>query len=219
MISDPVVHAPESPEDATQAALIDTLATRGWCVVDGFLSPIRAAELRESLFGRWSNDEFRAAGVGRGDSWELRPDVRTDRVRWLDPATVTPAEAYYLARMEALRMGINQALFLGLFDFEAHFAVYPPGTYYRKHLDQFVGRGNRTLSAVLYLNEGWGADDGGELRLYTDPADETHSQELVPQAGRLVLFLSARFLHEVLPAKRERMSVTGWFRTREVGRG
>ena len=36
------------------------------------------------------------------------------------------------------------------------------------------------------------------------------------QGGRLVAFLSDRFEHEVLPATRERMSFTGWFRRRPL---
>ena len=39
-------------------------------------------------------------------------------------------------------------------------------------------------------------------------------EEILPQSGRLVLFLSARFLHEVMPARRERLSITGWFKRR-----
>jgi len=35
-----------------------------------------------------------------------------------------------------------------------------------------------------------------------------------PTGGTLVLFLSERFAHEVLPAKRERLSLTGWFKSR-----
>jgi SM-20-related protein len=39
---------------------------------------------------------------------------------------------------------------------------------------------------------------------------------VLPQGGRLVAFLSDRFEHEVLPARRERMSFTGWFRRRSL---
>jgi SM-20-related protein len=61
------------------------------------------------------------------------------------------------------------------------------------------------------LNQDWQKDDGGELRLYLNgTADDTHI-DIMPVGGRLILFLSAKFLHEVLPAKRERISLTGWF--------
>jgi SM-20-related protein len=39
---------------------------------------------------------------------------------------------------------------------------------------------------------------------------------VLPQGGRLVAFQSDRFEHEVLPARRERMSFTGWFRRRPL---
>ena len=116
--------------------------------------------------------------------------------------------------MERLRHVLNRVLMLGLFDFEGHLAVYPPGTYYRKHLDQFKGVGLRTVTCVLYLNRDWSEEDGGQLRIYTDPEDQGRYQEITPRGGTLVTFLSARFLHEVLPARRERISVAGWFRRR-----
>ena len=37
------------------------------------------------------------------------------------------------------------------------------------------------------------------------------SQDVLPQGGRLVAFLSDRFEHEVLPARRDRLSFTGWY--------
>ncbi|MCB1735735.1 MAG: 2OG-Fe(II) oxygenase [Gammaproteobacteria bacterium] len=195
---------------------IDALADVGWCVVDDFITPIRVAELRANLLASWEEGEFRPAGVGRGEKWELKPEVRTDRVCWLDPNQATPPVRFYLELMERLRNDVNRNLFLGLVEFEAHMAVYPPGTYYRKHLDQFIGVGTRTLSAILYLNENWQPEDGGQLRIYTDETDENRYQEITPIGGRLVLFLSARFLHEVMPARRERLGVTGWFRTRDM---
>jgi len=54
------------------------------------------------------------------------------------------------------------------------------------------------------------------LRIYTDPDDPQYGEDILPLGGTLVTFLSARFLHEVLPARRSRMSITGWFRTREI---
>ena len=73
----------------------------------------------------------------------------------------------------------------------------------------------RTVTAILYLNRNWQPEDGGQLRIYTDPNDPEHYEELLPLGGRLVTFLSARFLHEVMPARRERFSITGWFKKRD----
>ena len=102
-----------------------------------------------------------------------------------------------------------ERLFLGLFNFESHFAVYRPGDFYRRHLDAFRGDSNRVLSLVTYLNSDWDPEDGGELVIY--PQDEP-ALRVTPGFGTLVLFLSASFPHEVLAARRERYSVAGWFR-------
>jgi len=202
----------DPPELADQIAA--TLADRGWCVSADFVPPLLASQLRFEARQRWQAGEFRHAGVGRGETLELRPDVRTDRVHWLDPDALTAAQRRYWGRLEQLRLAVNRQMFLGLFEFEGHLAIYPPGTYYRKHLDQFHGIGGRQLSCILYLNDAWDDDDGGQLRIYTDPDDPDAFEAVLPHGRQLVTFLSARFLHEVLPARRERLSLAGWFKSR-----
>jgi len=64
------------------------------------------------------------------------------------------------------------------------------------------------------LNQDWTREDGGELRLHLDAGETGNFEDVLPVGGTLVTFLSARFAHEVLPAKRERLSLAGWFRTR-----
>lgn len=100
---------------------------------------------------------------------------------------------------------------MGLFDYEAHFAHYQPGAFYRRHLDAFRGRTNRVLTTLLYLNPDWQPGDGGELLLYPEQGEGV-LERVSPRAGTLVIFLSARFPHEVLPAQADRYSIAGWFR-------
>jgi SM-20-related protein len=73
-------------------------------------------------------------------------------------------------------------------------------------------RPQRVLSSVVYLNPNWDIADGGELVLY----DTTDSEltRVQPLAGTAVFFMSEEFPHEVLPARRERYSIAGWFRGR-----
>ena len=134
---------------------------------------------------------------------------------WLDPAKCSAMQCCYLDALENLRQTINRQLFLGLFEFEGHLALYPPGSYYRRHLDRFRGTEQRVLTAILYLNQDWHERDGGQLRLYTDPTDEKNFEEILPLAGHLVIFLSALFPHEVMQARRDRLSITGWFKLRQ----
>ena len=113
--------------------------------------------------------------------------------------------------MEQLRLRLNRELFLGLFDYECHYAHYPKGAFYKKHVDAFKGESNRRLSTILYLNPQWQPQDGGELVIY-DVDGTTELATVLPVFGSMVIFLSEEFPHEVLTARRSRYSLTGWFR-------
>lgn len=154
------------------------------------------------------DDTFQAAGIGREQDHQLNRIVRRDKIKWLD--AVHPIEAAYLNHMEALRIALNKRLFLGLFDYESHFAHYPPGAFYKKHLDAFKGQTNRVLTTVCYLNEAWEPSDGGDLLLYS--MEDQLIERVTPEAGTLVIFLSDEFPHEVTPAQKDRYSIAGWFR-------
>jgi len=173
-------------------------------------------ELSARLLARCRNDEpgrFQAAQVGRGLAKRRIDTLRGDLISWLDEAN--SIDRTYLAWMEALRIGLNAALYLGLFDYECHYAIYDAGASYAKHSDVLNGSRNRVLSTVLYLNEDWQAGDGGELRLFT-PDGEAVIATVSPTFGKMIVFLSESFPHEVLAAHHERRSLTGWFRVRET---
>jgi SM-20-related protein len=122
---------------------------------------------------------------------------------------------HVLAELEALRVAVNRQMLLGLLEFEGHFARYEPGTGYERHYDQFRGTSRRQLTVTLYLNEDWRAAYGGNLRIHLDDADSPRAIDVMPAGGTLVSFLSARFAHEVLPATRQRLAMTGWFLRRD----
>lgn len=128
-----------------------------------------------------------------------------------------PAEAEFYNQLSLLKGTLNRELQLGLWDFEAHFAIYQPGGYYRRHLDRFQNNNVRAISTVLYLNDSWKKEDGGELLLYKDAEDQTPSAIVEPRAGTIVCFLSESIEHEVLESRNsERTSIAAWFRRREI---
>jgi len=189
------------------------LADDGWCVIAEFLNDETVAALRHEALARWQEGCYHLARVGRGEAAAHRPDVRCDQVVWLEPP-YSDAQAGFLAGMETLRLALNQHALLGLFDFECHFTRYAPGAFYKRHLDRFHNESSRTVSVILYLNEKWTAADGGALRLYLEAGNEAGYRDIAPLGGSLVCFRSDRFWHEVLPTTNERLSLTGWFRTR-----
>ena len=169
-------------------------------------------DLAFALFERvekLKHSEFYPAGIGRANDQMLNSFVRRDEIHWLEP--VNEAERDWLEWIEQLRNYLNRRLFLGLFSYEGHFAHYAPGAFYRQHLDAFRGEGNRVLTVVLYLNYNWQSNDGGELQMYAADGSEPFARVL-PRMGGMAVFLSEEFPHEVLPAKRDRYSIAGWYR-------
>lgn len=187
--------------------LADRLTVKGYAVLDDMFCTSTVASLRAEF--DHPDCQFKSAGIGRQDDFTIAKQVRGDRICWLEGRA--GAAAFFLETMAMIRQGLNRRLFMGLFDYESHMAYYPVGTFYKKHWDAFKGRSNRVLSTVFYLNQNWCETDGGELVLY-DRADESVLEQVTPVGGRLVVFLSEDFPHEVLPARQERYSVAGWFR-------
>lgn len=193
--------------------IVDDLAEQGWSLQPQFIAPSLTLELAEECRKRAAHGALAPAGVGRGAQQQIREGVRGDHIQWLEAGQAEACDQY-LQAFDELRVALNQGLYLGLEDFEGHFALYPPGAFYQKHVDRFRDDDRRAVSAVFYLNEDWQAEQGGALRLYL-PNGET--RDVLPQAGSLLLFLSADMPHEVLPASRDRLSLTGWFRRRGNG--
>lgn len=187
------------------------LEAHGWFVLPRWLDEVSVRALAIEARAAYAQGDFAPARVGARNAATLAPALRADSIRWLDEADAGPAARALLAAFEHLRVEVNRHLQLGLFDLEAHFALYPPGAGYGRHVDRFRDDDARVLSVVLYLNEAWQVDDGGALRMETSA--DTHS-DVLPEGGTLVGFLSDRFPHEVLPARRERLSVAGWFKRR-----
>lgn len=204
--------------------IADALVDSGYIVLPHALPP----QLIDKLLGRLrelDDEDFKRAGIGRQDDFQIDTSVRRDRIRWLQHHH--PAEVEFLAWMDELRVELNRRLFMGLMGYECHFASYGVGAFYKKHLDAFKRppallqapvqvsplqiQPTRVLSTVLYLNPDWRPGDGGELRLY-DEDDAAELETIAPELGKLVIFLSEKFPHEVLVARRERHSIAGWFR-------
>jgi SM-20-related protein len=194
------------------SAAVQTLADDGKLIWPDFLSQDEVRQLRAEIDARRAT--FQAAGIGREQGYQRDTTIRGDEVLWLD--NDTPLSVPILAALESLRQTFNSELYLGVAEFEAHFAVYPAGGFYKRHLDQHRNRDTRVVTFVLYLNEDWHESDGGQLRIYLDGEQSGIWQDVTPCGGTLVLFLSDRFEHEVIPATRERRSLTGWFRRRAL---
>lgn len=209
------IHGGDADDDLLFSLIADDLLARGYS--------IRPAALPESVTQPLylhqqglDSDNYSDAGVGRGGHYLKNDFVRNDEICWI--TGTSSAGRIWLEWAAQLQGFLNRRLFLGLFSFESHFAHYAPGHFYRRHYDAFRGETNRVLSIVVYLNPGWLGEDGGELVLYAGDGDRTGTK-IIPLYGTIVAFLSEEFPHEVLPARRDRYSVAGWYRVNTSMRG
>ncbi|MCE2935426.1 MAG: 2OG-Fe(II) oxygenase [Cyclobacteriaceae bacterium] len=186
--------------------LVDDLARHDLAVVDHFLSPEEVNDLLKLDAFQGDLLQLKRAGIGKDEGKQINEAIRGDYIQWIDRERAPAPVQRYLAKLDALRDTVNRELYAGIRDAEIHLTRYPIGTFYKRHLDQFKKDDHRKLSVICYLNKDWQAAQGGQLRVY--PADAPI--DIFPEAGRLVCFRSDKLEHEVLPATRERLSITGW---------
>ena len=191
--------------------IINDLSKNGYAICDAFVPAKTISSFANMATKRYLSGAMTFAKTGQQAK---NTSIRGDSIFWLDENSHEPSVQAYFTKMHLLKNALNLHLFMNVQALETHLAVYPIGSVYEKHLDQFnqgEGLQTRQLSSVLYLNNHWLVADGGALRLHLN---EGEYLDIAPSAGKFVLFLSSQFWHEVLPATRNRISLTGWFRTR-----
>jgi SM-20-related protein len=192
---------------AVTARLAAALARDGYAVFHDVFTTELLQALHVDCRDAAAAGELHPAGVGRGVT--TRDGLsRGDSTLWIEASAERPARGGLLRQLDALRVGLNRSLMLGLESVEAQYAVYPPGACYVRHVDRFRSDDARVLSFTCYLNPGWTAADGGALRLHVPP----RPRDVVPLLGCGALFLSDEIEHEVLPSRQPRYSIAGWFR-------
>ena len=187
--------------------------SNSYVVVDNFVDETFRMALLKEQTDLLNQGQFTKAAIGKGDQKQVRAEIRSDEVLWMDPSVLSPLQAIFWEKIVELQQVLNRRCFLGLKSFEGHFARYPIGSFYKRHLDQFHAVPHRIVTVILYLNESWTEADGGQLRMYFPQEDGSERlEDVLPVGGRLVVFLSEEIPHEVLPTHKERISITGWLR-------
>ncbi|RTR40063.1 2OG-Fe(II) oxygenase [Shewanella canadensis] len=195
-------------------SIANDIATKGFSINPAAL-PLDLTHLLAQHITTMPDTHFKRAGIGRTTEHRVNDFVRTDAICWINGDS--DAEIGWLNWARSLQAFLNRRLLLGLFSFESHFAHYAKGDFYKKHKDAFTGEGNRVLTVIVYLNEHWSTEDGGELVIYqnqqsTSAVIDDNTASVTLGFGTLVVFLSEGFPHEVLAAQRDRYSIAGWFR-------
>lgn len=173
-----------------------------------FLSEALANSLKNNLLKLYKDEELKSAGIGHFGTFAKNKEIRSDVIYWLDKENNNPHEMEFFALIEDFITYLNKECFTGIKSYEFHYALYKPGTFYKRHLDQFQDTSNRQFSMITYLNVDWKEGDGGELKVY----DGEKSQIVSPINRKTVFFKSNELEHEVLETNQLRLSITGWLR-------
>ncbi|MBC7389987.1 MAG: 2OG-Fe(II) oxygenase [Opitutaceae bacterium] len=178
-------------------------------IADHFLSDNLATHLKTNLLALYVEKLFTSAGVGNAEKLIQDKTVRSDEIYWLNRKGDNQFENEFFVQIEGFIRYLNMNCYAGIQDCEFHYSLYEPGSFYKRHLDQFQNNSNRKFSMISYLNEDWTEADGGQLMIHQAGAD----QKIDPTSGKMVFFKSDELLHEVLVTNKQRMSVTGWLKS------
>ena len=182
---------------------IDSLVENGWYHQENVLSREQVLKLSQLCRGR----TLTKASIGNGDKKVINESIRSDNISWLTDEEKEREILGYQRFADDFPKKLNEGLYLGLSEFECHFAQYPKGSFYKAHKDSFKNDDRRTITLITYLNENWQEGDGGELRLHL----KDNVVDIKPYGGSIICFRSSEILHEVLMSNTERLSLTGWF--------
>ena len=193
--------------------IIDDLLEKQYSIVDDFFDPLEILKLRSSLLHKYEEDKFKKSAIGNRTNELIEKAIRGDFILWMNEAEAGETEKIFFHKINNLIEYLNRTCFMGILHKEFHYAVYPKGTFYKRHLDTFQNDSRRKLSIVSYLNdENWLKTNGGELVLYKEDGSE---EVIYPLPGRVVIFESQILEHEVKEVKNsERLSINGWLKTR-----
>lgn len=189
--------------------LITGLISHEFGICDNFFSKEIINELRKNLLQNYEEGFMYRAGIGKDVEYTKDKEIRRDVICWLNEKNEDETEQFFVQKMNEFVVHLNKTCYTSINAFEFHYAYYDVGSFYKRHVDQFRNDNGRLFSFVLYLNDDWQFEDGGELMLYTNK----ETIPILPVGGRAVFFKSDEIEHEVKAAlTKPRLSLVGWLK-------
>eukprot|EP01119_Soliformovum_irregulare_P026109 TRINITY_DN9853_c0_g1_i1.p1 TRINITY_DN9853_c0_g1~~TRINITY_DN9853_c0_g1_i1.p1 ORF type:complete len:265 (-),score=67.43 TRINITY_DN9853_c0_g1_i1:46-840(-) len=211
---------------------IEKLNAEGFIIKDGFLGKDICEQIRRECEGFLRSGVLQPGGMGKGETQWNQSRIRGDVIAWLRPNEVESEEKKpstgiqslgknsltsssilsLLNRLDDLKSNLNSSISaFNCTRVSIQLACYPSddkGRTYTRHFDSFPGGPNRRLTAIYYVNPEWKEADGGQLRMYLE--NDKGFRDIDPIGDRLVIFVSSRMEHEVMPSFSERYAITHW---------
>lgn len=189
--------------------IINSFLSNNVGIDTNFLSKSLSLGLQKNIRQLDADGLMHFGGIGNEKVKNNNQQTRGDKIYWLDKKHNNVFEQEFLALIEQFINHLNSTCYTSINSYEFHYALYPKGSYYKKHIDQFRNENGRKFSLISYLNEEWLNTDGGNLAVYQEGVEQT----IRPQSQTAVFFKSNEIEHEVMTANRDRMSVTGWLKS------
>ncbi len=206
------LEASSSSANDTLNKMLDNLASEKISICDNYFDSTELENLYQDLEMQHNQGIFKKAAIGRQHTLQVEDNIRGDWIFWLPKSPENLAQNLFSKKMTTLMNAMNSNFYIGLNNYESHYAYYPAGKGYDKHIDQHSTTAARKITFILYLNKQWSAENGGTLKVFSDQDESKLIKEIEPIWGRLVLFRSEIFPHEVSKCFAPRRSLTGWFR-------
>ncbi len=193
----------------TFESIIDLFLDKKVGMSNDFLDWELSQDLQKNLLRLLNNEQLKEAGIGAASNLKHNKKIRSDKIYWLDRKHENIFENRFLDLIDEFVLYLNRSCYTGIVGYEFHYALYQKGSFYKRHLDQFKDNNKRAFSMIVYLNNDWQTNDGGELCIYHDD----HTQIVSPDNQKCVFFRSSELEHEVLTTTKPRLSITGWLKT------
>ena len=115
--------------------LFDDLARDEWASSEKAFPLAFCHLLAEKCLLLQSEGLFHPAAIGKGANKINDQAIRSDFTSWIEDDTTSVLLRELREQIDLMRIMLNQNFYLWLKSFEAHFAVYPAGAEYKKHMD------------------------------------------------------------------------------------
>ena len=133
-------------------SIISDLLAQDYSVLDDFFDPHTIGLPRNSLLLHFEEDRFKKAAIGNRTNELVAVGIRGDYILWIDEQLENPATQLFFKEIHQFVAYLNRSCFMGLRHMEFHYALYPPGTGYKRHIDAFQNDDRRKLYIAIYLN-------------------------------------------------------------------
>ena len=119
------------------------LLNQQYSVVDDFFTDEEVSGLRNSLLNKYEEEDFKKSAIGDQFNEQVIKSIRGDFISWIDESQLNETENGFFLKMDDFTNYLNRTCFLGIQDREFHYALYPIGTFYKRHLDIFQNDDSR----------------------------------------------------------------------------